>query len=186
MLEERIEGTECSLIALCDGVTSVALPIAQYHKRVGEGDTGPNTGGMGAYAPVPIAHDPAHLKALFIDPIVDHFAKIGTPYVGALFAGIMLTNDGPKLLEYNCRFGDPEAQVLLPLIDTDFVSLLLDCCTHTLQPERVSIRNASALAVVIAAENYPNDPTLGDSISGIPTDSPFCMVAHGGTEQKNG
>jgi phosphoribosylamine--glycine ligase/phosphoribosylaminoimidazole synthetase len=186
VLEERIEGTECSLIALCDGVTSVALPIAQDHKRVGEGDTGPNTGGMGAYAPAPIAHDPVRLKALFIDPIIDHFAKIGTPYVGALFAGIMLTNDGPKLLEYNCRFGDPEAQVLLPLIDTDFVSLLLDCCTHTLQPERVSIRNASALAVVIAAENYPNNPTLDDTISGIPTDSPFCMVAHGGTEQKNG
>lgn len=186
VLEEKLIGTECSLIALCDGVTSVALPIAQDHKRVGEGDTGANTGGMGAYAPAPIAHDPAHLKALFIDPIVDHFAKVGTPYVGALFAGIMLTNDGPKLLEYNCRFGDPEAQVLLPLIDTDFVSLLLDCCTNTLQPERVLIRNASALAVVIAAENYPNDPTLGDSISGIPTDSPFCIVAHGGTEQKNG
>ena len=186
VLEERIEGTECSLIALCDGVTSVALPIAQDHKRVGEGDTGPNTGGMGAYAPAPIAHDPVRLKALFIDPIIDHFAKIGTPYVGALFAGIMLTNDGPKLLEYNCRFGDPEAQVLLPLIDTDFVSLLLVCCTHTLQPVRVSVRNASVLAVVIAAENYPNNPTLDDTISGIPTDSPFCMVAHGGTEQKNG
>lgn len=186
VIEERLVGTECSLIALCDGTTSISLPLAQDHKRVGEGDTGPNTGGMGAYAPAPVAADPAALQQLFIDPIVQHFAKAGTPYIGALFAGIMLTTEGPRLLEYNCRFGDPEAQVLLPLIATDFITLLLDCCNGTLQPQQVALRSDSALAVVIAAEHYPAEPTTGDAITGIPPDSPFSMVNHGATEMVNG
>ena len=103
-------GPECSLLALCDGRTAVALPLAQDHKRIGEGDTGPNTGGMGAYAPAPIPYSADELLATFVQPVLDHLATAGTPYVGVLYAGLMLTSDGPRLVEYNVRFGDPEAQ----------------------------------------------------------------------------
>ena len=111
-------GPECSLLALCDGAPRVALPLAQDHKRIGEGDTGPNTGGMGAYAPAPVPYDAAELLATFVQPVLDHFAAAGTPYVGVLYAGLMLTADGPRLVEYNVRFGDPEAQAVLPLLRT--------------------------------------------------------------------
>src|SRR6056297_1809688 len=110
LLEERLRGPECSLLALCDGVRAVALPLAQDHKRLGEGDTGPNTGGMGAYAPAPVPYDAGNLVAEFVQPVLDHFAAAGTPYVGVIFAGLMLTSDGPRLIEYNVRLGDPEAQ----------------------------------------------------------------------------
>ena len=110
-------GPECSLMALCDGTHGRPLPLAQDHKRIGEGDTGPNTGGMGAYAPAPSPTTPTSCTATFVQPVLDHFAATGTPYVGVLYAGLMLTADGPRLLEYNCRFGDPEAQAVLPLLD---------------------------------------------------------------------
>jgi phosphoribosylamine--glycine ligase len=106
VLEEMLQGPECSLMALCDGIISVPLPIAQDHKRIGEGDLGANTGGMGAYAPVSVPYALDELSATFIQPIIDHFARLGTPYKGVLYAGLMLTKDGPRLLEYNCRFGD--------------------------------------------------------------------------------
>ena len=118
VLEERMTGPECSLLALCDGRTAVALPLAQDHKRIGEGDTGPNTGGMGAYAPAPIPYSADELLATFVQPVLDHLAAAGTPYVGVLYAGLMLTADGPRLVEYNVRFGDPEAQAVLPLLRT--------------------------------------------------------------------
>ncbi len=116
VLEERMTGPECSLLALCDGRRAVALPLAQDHKRIGEGDTGPNTGGMGAYAPAPIPYSADELLATFVQPVLDHLAAAGTPYVGVLYAGLMLTADGPRLVEYNVRFGDPEAQAVLPLL----------------------------------------------------------------------
>ncbi|HEU4841355.1 MAG TPA: phosphoribosylamine--glycine ligase, partial [Ilumatobacteraceae bacterium] len=122
VLEERMAGPECSLLALCDGRTAVALPLAQDHKRIGEGDTGPNTGGMGAYAPAPVPYDAAELLATFVQPVLDHLAAAGTPYVGVLFAGLMLTPAGPRLVEYNVRFGDPEAQAVLPLLRTDLAA----------------------------------------------------------------
>ncbi|MEO5973653.1 MAG: phosphoribosylamine--glycine ligase, partial [Ilumatobacteraceae bacterium] len=121
VLEERLIGKECSLIAFADGQTSVSLPLAQDHKRIGEGDTGLNTGGMGAYAPVSVGISTEELNAQFIQPVVSHFAALGTPYVGMLYAGLMITADGPRLLEFNCRFGDPEAQVLLPLLASDLL-----------------------------------------------------------------
>ncbi len=155
VLEARLIGPECSLIALCDGVTARALPLAQDHKRVGEGDTGLNTGGMGAYAPAPVPYDADALTAEFIQPVLDLMAANGTPYVGALYAGLMLTNDGPKLLEFNCRFGDPEAQVLLPLIDGDFLDLIEACCQGRLADHPLQISAAAALGVVVAAPNYP-------------------------------
>ena len=132
VVEEQLAGPECSLMALCDGNVARPLPIAQDHKRIGEGDTGPNTGGMGAYAPAPIAFDADTLTATFIQPVIDHFAAAGTPYVGVLYAGLMLTADGPRLIEFNCRFGDPEAQAVLPLLDSDLAEVAMACCMGTL------------------------------------------------------
>ena len=186
VLEERLFGTECSLIALSDGNTSVAFPLAQDHKRIGEGDTGLNTGGMGAYAPAPVAFSADELHAMFITPVINHFASAGTPFIGALFAGIMLTKDGPRLLEYNCRFGDPEAQVLLSLLDSDIVELLLACTNSSLSSNHLVIRDGSALAVVLAAHNYPHPPRTGDIITNLPTTNPMSSVFHGGTELVNG
>lgn len=186
VLEERLFGTECSLIALSDGSTSVAFPLAQDHKRIGEGDTGLNTGGMGAYAPAPVAFSADELHAMFITPVINHFASAGTPFIGALFAGIMLTKDGPRLLEYNCRFGDPEAQVLLSLLDSDIVELLLACTNGSLTSNHLVIRDGSALAVVLAAHNYPHPPRTGDIITNLPTTNPMSSVFHGGTEVVNG
>ena len=186
VLEERLFGTECSLIALSDGSTSVAFPLAQDHKRIGEGDTGLNTGGMGAYAPAPVVFSADELHAMFITPVINHFSSAGTPFIGALFAGIMLTKDGPRLLEYNCRFGDPEAQVLLSLLDSDIVELLLACTNGSLTSNHLVIRDGSALAVVLAAYNYPHPPRTGDIITNLPTTNPMSSVFHGGTEVVNG
>ncbi len=165
VLEERLSGPECSLLALCDGVTAVALPLAQDHKRIGEGDTGPNTGGMGAYAPAPVSHDPTDLVRVFVQPIVDYFASAGTPYVGVLYAGLMLTSDGPRLIEYNCRFGDPEAQAVLPLLRSDLAALALACTRHAVADQPVEIRDGAACTVVAASPGYPDDPHTGATIS---------------------
>ncbi len=170
VLEERMSGPECSLIALCDGTRAVALPLAQDHKRIGEGDTGPNTGGMGAYAPAPVPYDTDHLVATFIQPVLDHFAAAGTPYTGVLYAGLMLTNDGPRLVEYNVRFGDPEAQVMLPLLDADLAELALAATEGRLDSVPYTVRPGAACAVVAAAAGYPASPRLGDPVS-LPTGS---------------
>ena len=169
LLEERMTGPECSLIALCDGTTAVALPLAQDHKRIGEGDTGPNTGGMGAYAPAPVPYEPTDLVATFVQPILDHFAAAGTPYVGVLYAGLMLTADGPRLVEYNVRFGDPEAQAVLPLLDSDLAAIALAATQGRIADSDVSIRPGAACTVVGAASGYPADPRLGDTVT-LPTD----------------
>jgi phosphoribosylamine--glycine ligase/phosphoribosylaminoimidazole synthetase len=167
VLEERLSGAECSLMALCDGRIARPLPIAQDHKRIFEGDTGPNTGGMGAYAPAPTGYDPDDLTAQFIQPVVDHFASRGTPYVGVLYAGLMLTSDGPRLLEFNCRFGDPEAQTIIPLLDTDLAMLALACCHGRLDTTPIVIRDGAALTVVAAAPGYPDAPVSGAPITGL-------------------
>lgn len=161
VLEERMSGPECSLLALCDGSTAVALPLAQDHKRIGEGDTGPNTGGMGAYAPAPLGLDADALLATFVQPILDYFASAGMPYVGVLYAGLMLTADGPKLVEYNCRFGDPETQAVLPLLESDLAELALACTQRRLAGETVKVRDGAACTVVAAAPGYPDDPHTG-------------------------
>ncbi|MEY4175358.1 MAG: phosphoribosylamine--glycine ligase/phosphoribosylformylglycinamidine cyclo-ligase [Actinomycetota bacterium] len=164
VLEERLSGTECSLMALCDGRTAVALPVAQDHKRIGEGDTGPNTGGMGAYAPAPIPYDTDQLMAAFVQPVVEHLAGVGAPYIGVLYAGLMLTPDGPRLLEFNCRFGDPEAQAVLPLLDDDLAELALACCRGELGDRRVR-HHGAAVAVVASAAGYPGTPLTGATIT---------------------
>ena len=155
VLEERLQGPECSLLAFCDGKTARALPFAQDHKRLGEGDTGPNTGGMGAFAPAPVPFDVDALTEQFIQPVVDYMALQGTPFVGVLYAGLMLTSAGPKLLEFNCRFGDPEAQVLLPLLQTDLITVALACCAGRLSSTPLLVRPGAAFGVVVAAPNYP-------------------------------
>jgi phosphoribosylamine--glycine ligase/phosphoribosylaminoimidazole synthetase len=161
VLEERLSGPECSLLVLCDGVRAVPLPIAQDHKRLGEADTGPNTGGMGAYAPAPIAYDTEELTKQFVQPVVDHFAAAGTPYVGVIFAGLMLTADGPRLIEYNVRFGDPEAQTVLALLDSDLAELALAATQGRLDSVEVAVRSGAALTVVAAAARYPTAPVAG-------------------------
>ena len=169
VLEQRMFGPGCSLIALCDGATAVALPLAQDHKRIGEGDTGPNTGGMGAYAPAPVPYTSDELLATFVRPIVEHFAAAGTPYIGALYAGLMLTADGPRLVEYNVRFGDPEAQAVLPLLDSDLASISLAATRGRISDAQLSIRPGAACTVVAAAAGYPQAPRIGDTVA-LPTD----------------
>ena len=164
LLEERLRGPECSLLALCDGTAAVALPLAQDHKRIGEGDTGPNTGGMGAYAPAPVPFSGDELIAEFVQPVLDHFAAKGTPYVGVIFAGLMLTPDGPRLIEYNVRFGDPEAQTVLPLLETDLAELALACTQGDVGSVPLRISTQSAVTVVAASPGYPDDPGTGHSI----------------------
>ncbi|MGB0113208.1 MAG: phosphoribosylamine--glycine ligase [Ilumatobacteraceae bacterium] len=161
LLEERLHGPECSLLALCDGTRAVALPLAQDHKRIGEGDIGPNTGGMGAYAPAPVPYDPDDLVATFVQPVLDHLAAGGTPYVGVLYAGLMLTADGPRLIEYNVRFGDPEAQAVLPLVETDLAELALAATRGALDELPLIVRAQAALTVIAAAPGYPAAPVTG-------------------------
>ena len=160
VLEERLYGEEVSLFGIADGTTVVPLVTAQDHKRVGEGNTGLNTGGMGAFAPVPgvTAELEAELTKQFLIAAVDGMADEGMPYVGVLYAGIMLTDDGPRLVEYNCRFGDPEAQVILPLIESDVLTLLHSAATGDLGSTDVEMSEGTAAAIVVAAEGYPVDP----------------------------
>jgi len=164
VLEERLVGPECSLLAICDGSTARALPLAQDHKRVGEGDTGPNTGGMGAYAPAPVPYSADDLLAEFVQPVLDHLAAAGTPYVGVLYAGLILTRQGPRLIEYNVRFGDPEAQAVLPLLESDLAAVALACTRGELASTPLEFRHAAACTVVAAAAGYPIVPVLGSTV----------------------
>jgi len=169
VLEEKLSGPEVSLLVFCDGKSVAAMPPAQDHKRIGEGDTGPNTGGMGSYAPTRICPPDmtAQILNTIVRPTIDGLAREGTPYVGVLYAGLMITKDGPRLLEYNCRFGDPEAQTLLPLLDTDLRDVALACVEGTLAQLPVRWRDESACTVVLASCGYPEKPVTGDVITGL-------------------
>jgi len=182
VIEEMLCGSEVSLMALVDGEHAVPLPLAQDHKRLGDGDTGPNTGGMGAYAPVPFAGDAERdaLVRLTIQPVVRALAQSGTRYRGVLFAGLMLTSAGPKVLEYNCRFGDPETQVILPLIDGDLVPWLEAVADRTLTG-RIPVRPASTVGVVLAAPGYPQQPRVGAPITGLDALPDDALIFHAGT-----
>ncbi len=186
VLEERMHGEELSLIGFCDGTTARALPPAQDHKRVGEGDTGPNTGGMGAFAPVP-GYDAdviADLERRFLQATVDAMASDGTPYVGMLYAGLMMTSDGPRLVEYNCRFGDPEAQVLLPLLETDVVEVIEACLDGSLADITFEISERTAATVVVCADGYPGTPTTGVAIPDVDLSvGGGAHLVHAGTRQ---
>ncbi|MGH9271139.1 MAG: phosphoribosylamine--glycine ligase, partial [Ilumatobacteraceae bacterium] len=165
VLEELMTGPECTLLALCDGATARALPLSQDHKRIGDGDAGPNTGGMGAYAPAPFDVDLDDLVATFVQPVLDHFAAAGTPYVGMLYAGLMLTADGPRLIEYNVRFGDPEAQAVLPLVRSDLAALAMACVEGALASVDIEVDPGASCTVVAAAPGYPSDPSLGAEVT---------------------
>lgn len=186
VLEERLLGTECSLIAFADGHTCVSLPLAQDHKTIGEGDTGLNTGGMGAYAPASVGFSTEELTAKFIQPVISHFAALGTPYVGMLYAGLMITADGPRLLEFNCRFGDPEAQVLLPLLESDLLEILIACSNGNLDANDVKIKPLSALGVVVSCANYPSESSFGTPIVNVGDSTELAPVFHGGTDNISG
>jgi len=170
VIEEFLEGEEASLFALVDGETAIPLASAQDHKRVGEGDTGPNTGGMGAYAPAPILTDELQSRAMdeIVRPTARALAAAGTPFNGVLYAGLMLTAGGPKLIEYNVRFGDPECEAIMPLIDGDFAELLHAVAAGKLaeiHPPELSGKHA--VTVIVAARGYPGAPASGGLIREI-------------------
>lgn len=190
VIEEMLEGPEASLFVLSDGTTTAAFGSAQDHKRVGDGDTGPNTGGMGAYSPAAVLTPELEERALgeIVRPTIDCLAASGTPYVGVLYAGLMLTADGPKLIEYNVRFGDPECQVLMMRYTGDLAALLLAVSEGRLAdvpaPE---FSDDVALTVVMAAENYPGTPRTGGTIAGIDAaQAEGAVVFQAGTALKDG
>ncbi|WP_344861100.1 phosphoribosylamine--glycine ligase [Planomonospora alba] len=184
VIEEFLDGPEVSLFALCDGTTAVPLIPAQDHKRAYDGDAGPNTGGMGAYTPLPWA--PADLAervmAETVVPTVAELARRGTPYTGVLFVGLALTSGGPKVIEFNARFGDPETQVVLDRLRTPLGGLLLACATGRLaEAGPLAWHGGAAVTVVVAAENYPADPVRGDVIEGLDEEVEGAYVLHAGT-----
>ncbi len=185
VIEEFLEGEEASYFAITDGSTILPFGTAQDHKRVGDGDTGPNTGGMGAYSPAPVMTPllRGEVVSKIFAPTVHQLADEGMPYSGVLYAGLMLTRDGPKLIEYNCRFGDPECQVLMKRLESDLAEILLACAENRLaklQPPKFS--NDTALTVVMAANGYPGTPEKGGSIGGIAeAEQDGAKVFHAGT-----
>ncbi len=187
VVEERLTGREASVIAICDGERVVALPAARDHKRLCDGDAGPNTGGMGAYSPLPDLGDAAVEKVLETvhRPILAEMARRGAPFRGFLYAGLMLTTDGPVMLEINVRLGDPEAQVILPRVAADLGPLLLAAAQGSLAdtlPPRVPVMPGAAVGIVLAAAGYPGDPRRGDPISGLDAARDRgALVFHAGT-----
>lgn len=169
VIEEFLVGEEVSLLAFCDGTTALPLPSAQDHKAVFDGDTGPNTGGMGAYSPAPILPDAdlEKMADIAIRPILKEMARQGHPFTGILYAGLMMTEDGPKVLEYNVRFGDPECQPLLMRLESDLLDVMGACIDGRLADVKLALRPESALGVVIAAEGYPGGYPKGMEIKGI-------------------
>jgi len=169
LIEECLSGEEVSLLCLCDGKDVLPLPSAQDHKAVFDGDAGPNTGGMGAYSPAPLLPD-NHLERmadLAVRPVVQAMAKHGHPFVGVLYAGLMMTADGPKVLEYNVRFGDPECQPLLLRLESDLAGLMLACIEGRIAREELVCMRATALGVVLCAKGYPGAYPKGMVISGL-------------------
>lgn len=168
VIEEGMTGPELSVFAICDGIDAVALPPARDHKRVGDGDTGPNTGGMGAFTPVPGAGPElvAEVIERAVLPTLHRLRSLGIDYRGVLYAGLMLTPDGPKVIEYNVRFGDPEAQVVLPLLRSDLVDLLASAAKGSLRPV-IDVGAGAAVTIVCAAPGYPTEPRTGDPIAGL-------------------
>ena len=190
VLEEYMEGEEASLLAFTDGKTVVPMIAAQDHKRVFDGDEGPNTGGMGTYAPAPVMTDILRLKAteLVLKPVVAAMAKEGTPYQGCLYAGLMIKGDSVKVVEFNCRFGDPETQVVLPLLDGDLAEIMLACATGTLDKVEVAWHDKAAVCVVMASGGYPESYEKGKEITGLAAaeEDKDVVVFHAGTKEAEG
>jgi len=178
IIEEYLEGEEASIFALSDGRDLLVLDSSQDHKAAFDGDTGPNTGGMGAYSPAPVVTEAllSEVTEQVLRPCIDGMAHEGFPYTGVLYAGLMITKTGPKVIEFNCRFGDPEAQVLLPRMSGDLAELLCACCDGTLGRHSVGWRNGACVSVVMASGGYP----------GPYENAPGVTVFHAGTTEANG
>ncbi|NCD24512.1 MAG: phosphoribosylamine--glycine ligase [Deltaproteobacteria bacterium] len=190
VVEEALTGEEASFLAFCDGHAIVAMPSLQDHKRIGDNDTGLNTGGMGAYSPAPVLREEDYpaMAELCIRPIVDHLAKIGHPFKGILYAGLMMTTSGPMILEYNVRFGDPECQPLMSRLESDLVEIMMSCVQGTLKPEHVRFRPETSCCVVMAAKGYPQAYPRGMRITGIEDAETMetVNVFQAGTKLENG
>jgi phosphoribosylamine---glycine ligase len=188
LVEEFLTGEEVSIFAICDGNEFVCLPASQDHKRIGDNDTGKNTGGMGAYAPAPVVTPELfeQIKNRIISPVVQNLKKRNSSFVGCLYAGLILTEDGPKVIEFNCRFGDPETQVVLPIIKGDFLHLLYSAATGKLDKTAVEYNGGSSVCVVAASGGYPDKYETGFEISGINENKPDIIVYHAGTKEEGG
>ncbi|MBN7762654.1 phosphoribosylamine--glycine ligase [Nitratireductor aquibiodomus] len=190
VVEEFLEGEEASFFCLCDGATALPFGTAQDHKRVGDGDTGPNTGGMGAYSPAPVLDEAilARTMAEIIEPTLKGMAEMGAPFTGVLYAGLMLTKDGPKLIEYNVRFGDPECQVLMMRLKEDLLALINAAVDGQLAHVSARWRDEAALNVVLAANGYPASPEKGTAIHGLEAAAADenVEIFHAGTALKDG
>jgi phosphoribosylamine--glycine ligase len=190
VIEECLIGEEISLFALCDGTHAIPLGAAQDHKRVGEGDTGPNTGGMGAYSPPPALTPALEADAMerIIRPALAEMARQGTPFRGILYAGLMLTAEGPKLIEFNVRFGDPECQVLMLRLKSDLLAALVAACDGELAAFDLRWRDEAAIAVVMAAKGYPGTPVMHTPIGSLVAAEavPGVQVFQAGTELRDG
>lgn len=187
VIEERLQGPEVSVLAFSDGITAKALPPAQDHKRLLDGDLGPNTGGMGAYAPVNLPKSfLEEITRMILQPTIDGLRAEGRPFVGVLYAGLMLTNDGPRVLEFNCRFGDPEAEVLLPLLDSDLLDVLDACVDGRLAQCDVKWKRGAAACVVLASGGYPGRYATGIPIFGLDAaQNQNALIFHAGTKMEN-
>jgi phosphoribosylamine--glycine ligase len=189
VIEELLTGEEASFIVMVDGKNILPLATSQDHKRLLDGDQGPNTGGMGAYSPAPCVTPDIHARALreVIRPTVEGMAKDGIPYTGFLYAGLMIAPDGSiKTLEFNCRMGDPETQPIMLRLKSDFVALAEHAVNGTLDKVEAEWDRRTALGVVLASANYPDNPKLGDEITGLPKDLVDAQVFHAGTILQDG
>jgi len=190
VIEEMLEGQEVSIMAFTDGEAVVPMPPSQDHKRVFDGDAGPNTGGMGAYSPVPAISSAGvqHIVDTVIRPAVGAIRDLGIPYTGVLYAGMMLTEGGPRTLEFNCRFGDPETQAVLPLLDTDLLDIMEAAVNCSLDSVQVRWRDQAAVSVVAASAGYPGEYCTGKLIEGLDKAAATegCLVFHAGTRIENG
>ena len=189
VIEELLEGEELSVFALVDGGDVLPLPESRDYSRVGDGDTGPNTGGMGSYSPVPELPEGrvAELVDTIHRPVVEELAKRGTPFIGCLYAGLMLTADGPRVLEFNCRFGDPETQVILPRIEGDLAEALAAAASGDLSEVELGASDTAAVTVALAAGSYPEGRDTGSPITGVEEAEELgAIVFHAGTAMRDG
>jgi len=189
VIEEFMQGEEASFIVLCDGKNVVSLATSQDHKRLGDGDIGPNTGGMGAYSPAPVVTPNVHAKVMheIIMPTINGMAKDGHPFTGFLYAGLMIDGQGnPRTVEFNTRMGDPETQPIMMRLKSDLCEVLMHATDGTLGGVELQWDRRVALGVVLAAEGYPLNPRKGDAITGLPAETDEAIVFHAGTTEKDG
>lgn len=187
VIEEYLQGEELSILAFCDGKNYLPMVPSQDHKRIYDGDRGPNTGGMGAYSPVPAATPELMLEIekKILHPVIEAMEKEGCPYRGVLYPGLMLTEEGPKVLEFNCRFGDPETQVVLPRLESDLLEILVACVEGRLNQVKIAWKQEACITVVMASGGYPDSYRTGYPIQGLEQPGEV-MVFHSGTAIKDG